>query len=127
MKAQDLREVSLILYNGLDYKLSDVCDNYEHINDAVNNGIIKPIPLTEEWLLKMKFSKIGGIFKLSINQLNHGNWVFAIGLDGSFGIYQNEYAFTRGSSFSNETKINSVHQLQNLFHSLTCEELTINN
>lgn len=75
----------------------------------------KPIPLTEEWLLKFGFkshldtiwihwSKESGLFQIStrLPQGSYGLWI-----NGTMGCF--EY----------------VHQLQNLFFALTGEELTI--
>lgn len=78
---------------------------------------VKPIPLTEEWLLKFGFknhldtiwihwSKESGLFQIStrLPQGSYGLWI-----NGTMGCF--EY----------------VHQLQNLFFALTGEELTIKN
>jgi hypothetical protein len=77
---------------------------------------IKPIPLTEEWLLKFGFDKNeNGLFKLFnesevpilLNEDLNG-WT----CDGiNFSINGTQY----------------VHQLQNLYFALTGEELTIKN
>jgi hypothetical protein len=70
--------------------------------------LIKPIPLTEEWLIKFGFKKINGCgyrkpnFKGSI-WTNPGTWRF--------------------NNFMVDVK--HVHQLQNLYFALTKKELTI--
>jgi len=80
---------------------------------------IEEVELTEKWLLKFGFYKNGG----SIFRLNLGKSIIAIGGDGSFGLYNSEFSFNRGNSFNNNYRLNYVHQLQNLVHSLTGEEL----
>lgn len=83
----------------------------------VNQNIIEPIPLTEEWLLKFGFSKKENKeywfkedsmirFALLDNVLH-----CSIG-DDEYGILYNRLKY--------------VHQLQNLFFALTNKELTIN-
>ena len=70
----------------------------------------KPIPLTEEWLLKFGFLKCdNGSFYISF-------W----GRD----YYYNDCTLTmRGVNI--QSKIEYVHQLQNLYFALTNEELTL--
>ena len=73
---------------------------------------IEPIPLTEEWLLKFGFEKMtkGYCFH---------NGSFGLFFDN--GILQLETPVT--SIELNHIKF--VHQYQNLYFALTCEELTI--
>jgi len=72
----------------------------------------EPIPLTEEWLLKLCFNHDDGIYS-SKNELI----VFYIERDE----LECEYL-----GYSLPIKIKHVHQLQNLYFALTGEELTIN-
>ena len=78
---------------------------------------IKPIPLTEEWLLKMGFEKIGTNYEKDWLLL-HGNIK-----TGTIDFLLNEPKTGKYKA----TILNYLHQLQNLVHSLTGEELTINN
>ena len=81
----------------------------------VNNKLeYKPIPLTEEWLFKFGFDKDkNGLFKL-FNE-SEVPILFNKDLNGWT---------CDGINFSvNGTQY--VHQLQNLYHALTGEELTI--
>ena len=77
--------------------------------------LYKPIPLTEEWLVKFGFSKsfftISNFFKKDIylNIDNKGKWTF--NLAEGIGVYL--------------TDIKHVHQLQNLYFALTNEELKL--
>ena len=90
----------------------------EVLCDFANGYIhLEPIPLTEEWLLKFGYSKfiendtysslslvIDNVLKYTI-LLEHEN---------------NEFTFPNTYK---PIKLKHVHQLQNLFHSLTGEEL----
>lgn len=75
----------------------------------------KPIPLTEEWLLKFGFEKVGSNYENRLIILHTNNKT------GTFDFLLNE-------PHSNKLivrVIESVHQLQNLYFALTNEELTI--
>lgn len=78
---------------------------------------VYPIPLTEEWLLKFGFEKIGENYEndwlLIHTHLKTKELHFILNLPNS-----HQY---------NITVLNYVHQLQNLYFVLTGEELTIKN
>ena len=116
MKASELRIGNLIMEEvGIrNYNIIPVSIHLVTFR-KVNHNIFKPIPLTEEWLLKFGFknhldtiwihwSKESGLFQIStrLPQGSYGLWI-----NGTMGCF--EY----------------VHQLQNLFFALTGEELTI--
>jgi hypothetical protein len=73
----------------------------------------KPIPLTEEWLLKFGFTNnnVDSIYEIK-------NYYLEYIQDGNLNFYFFEY----GEWF---IKIAHVHKLQNLYFALTGEELTI--
>ena len=82
-------------------------------------GLIKPIPLTEEWLIKFGFEKItndyiSGDFEYSITDcLIDGNMEFV-------------YVCSKDATLESKCQLPKyVHQLQNLYFTLTGEELTI--
>jgi len=77
---------------------------------------VKPIKLTEEWLVRFGFEKVLNRYKkININTINGKNAPFIVlYLDGF------EYDDLRF-----RTKLIHVHQFQNLYHSLTGEELTL--
>ena len=81
---------------------------------SLNKPIIKPIPLSEDWMLNFNFEQQTSDY-------------FVIDLAGfSMRYYYNFSGSTW--KFELEDKIIElyyVHQLQNLFHSLTGEELTL--
>ena len=84
--------------------------DFSGIGIAIKKG--KPIPLTEEWLLKLGFEKIRtfDVFPTFFrNKINVNDGI----------------VYVCGCGFLNHIKY--VHQLQNLYHALTGEELTLNN
>jgi len=81
-------------------------------NDGYYEGDFRPIPLTEEWLLKFGFEYRGGHgYKSPMGE----NFYFSIGN----GFIHEMYRHT------NFKGVKYVHQLQNLYFVLTGEELTI--
>jgi hypothetical protein len=84
------------------------------------NLVHNPIPLTEEWLLKFGFKIYKDpetvFYEIRFDKI--ANYKFYISRKIGFGIfyYENDFLITQ---------IDSVHQLQNLFYSLTNEELTL--
>jgi hypothetical protein len=125
MKANELRignyyygdvlfpsEYNVITANDLVELDSDPLDDY-----------YQPLPLTEEWLIKFGFIKVGSEWKLfpcfevqiiAFNEDNYNGVMFytrTIHTDYT-PIYCGNY-------------INYVHQLQNLYFALTNEELTM--
>jgi hypothetical protein len=80
-------------------------------------GLVEPIPLTEEWLLKFGFEI----------KLDNFNWNAAIGVN-EIGDFKLSLRHTDDFGWfykSRCTPIKYVHQLQNLYFALTGEELTI--
>lgn len=74
------------------------------------HGDFSPIPITEEWLLKFGFENY-----LTYWHLYHDDICFDISRNFHFQIEEYNYPF----------KLQYVHQLQNLYFSLTGEELKI--
>tara|TARA_R110000868_G_scaffold256359_2_gene513078 strand:+ start:510 stop:872 length:363 start_codon:yes stop_codon:yes gene_type:complete len=114
----------LRLGNWVNFKFSDsnsnvmICHNdlknfERNIRIGEFNNIYKPIPLTEEWLLRFGFRDLG-----------YGEW------EKGDIILDNEYT-DKGIWNIRETvshlsiDVKYVHQLQNLYFALTGEELTI--
>lgn len=82
--------------------------------------ILKPIPLTEQWLLDFGFEKYYETVECGINEELEG---FKLGdLDIMQDVYGNW--FMCGMEF-NVNRFKHVHQLQNLYFALTGEELAI--
>ena len=118
MEANELRLGNLILLDGVIIEVSiidlRVLDN-PMMTKATDK--FKPIPLTEEWLIKFGFrpNKHGYIF----DTFRVKNWV-----TGFF--YGYIPVFLDGEEEDIEdVQIKYVHQLQNLYFALTGEELKI--
>ena len=74
-----------------------------------------PIPLTEEWLLKL------GLNKIAI-------WTFSLHLVGNLELiyYSGEKGWSIGlKNYSDFSNLKYVHQIQNLYFALTGKELTV--
>jgi hypothetical protein len=81
---------------------------------------VEPIPLSEEWLLKFGFEKItygnGGY------QITSTKGKIVVLTDNSVYVYS---GLGDEESYGFRPDIDYVHQLQNLYYSLTSQELTI--
>jgi len=110
MKASELRIGNWYKYNGIFKQATP--NTIEKVWGAERTWC-KPIPLTEEWLLKL------GAKKLSDN-------FFEIGYL-KFKIHSHQYGidFHFGNGGGHYIKPHYVHSLQNLYFALTGEELTI--
>ena len=75
----------------------------------------KPIPLTEEWLIKFGFR--------CRFDIGYNGWYSPNILGESIRIFEVENGWFKYSSA--HTVIKNLHQLQNLYYALTNEELTI--
>lgn len=97
---------------------SIVLCNY-YMQQALNNEInIKPIKLTEKWLIDFGFEK-----------LDKNKYVLSVTNKGVINAYLKsdikiEIGNCNGDSFD-YLKVSYVHQLQNLYHSLTGKELKV--
>ena len=83
----------------------------------INDKRIKPINLTEEWLLKFGFEKIDHHrFKIKPSQYN---WFYTYSIhDNAFRFYVEDVILCLNTIFN-------VHQLQNLYFVLIGEELEL--
>jgi hypothetical protein len=111
MKAQDLR-----IGNNIFHRNKAITVNWQElkwIQEGNNN--FQPIPITEDWLLKLGFEKTM-------------SWTFAKELVGNniLVYYLGEKGFSIGFKNYSDFKCEHVHQLQNLYFTLTNEELIIN-
>ncbi len=123
MKANELRIGNFVLQD--DELIAGIVSNTLH-KFEIGQIVLKPIPLTEEWLLKFGFENIdkGDNDYITYSDSNH-NYYLQIDVrrkDGKYTILDNtNYELI---SFS-MVDIVYVHQLQNLYFALTGEELTI--
>lgn len=127
MKANELRIGNFVWeeYGGL-YEVLMISPNYVDlvkpfmsVSGRYDIETIKPIPLTEEWLLKFGFKeKIKNTFssnqEVSFNIYSRGNFTF----NTIQGLW-----WWKERVLDNQIKY--VHQLQNLYFAIIGEELTI--
>lgn len=126
MKATELRIGNLIqdtrhpernctvfrLTNGNDFNITHQYDKSKELSYTNENcDALKPISLTEEWLVKFEWEIMKGE-----NYYFLDNNYFSINPNGQL-YYMNDYT---------AVDIKYVHQLQNLYFALTGEELTPN-
>jgi hypothetical protein len=124
MKASDLRIGNIIMfadYDGIVYrKISAIKLNefglYSDI-DGTNFQICKPIPLTKEWLLKIGFEFVVDTWYLNGFSLWETEWGDDKGATGIGYFYELR---ERGMM---DKHIQYLHELQNLYYSLTGEEI----
>lgn len=119
MNIQELRIGNYIEWNNTKLIITcvniDYCIGYdklkdELIHDQCSKLIFKPIPLTEDILLKCGFYKGSEYYVLNGVNINIDNF---------------DFTYFDNSLCSRKTKINSLHQLQNLYFALTGEELEV--
>lgn len=123
MKSTELRIKNWVLHK-------DVIQFVESINDTDSgmavcclsehdNGCqdLKPIPLTEEWLVRFGFELLDG--SLSRKVFEKGYLKFKV-ISHEYGI---DFYFGNGGAYYIKPRF--VHNLQNLYFALTGEELTI--
>lgn len=113
MKANELRIGNLIFWDGEIYEVK------RSFFDQYSDDEIKPIPLTEEWLLKFGFKET--------EKQTYEITDFKDCIDFCVSIYEDKVILTFWSDdpiYFRYSEMN-VHQLQNLYFSLTGEELTL--
>lgn len=120
MNATELRLGNLVQY--VDTK--EPCTIYEiehrfkkiyRINDLNDNKNIEPIPITEEWLLKIGFKRVEWSSFAWYHE-NDIDAIFQIELNSKGPLHIWDGAYTDASC-------QYIHQLQNLFFALTGKEL----
>ena len=126
LKAQDLRRTNIIYFPFHDENVEVIGlpvkdgDSKEYVQIKTQGTVLmeelkyfKPITLTEEWLIKFGFKKYRGNF--------YGDYILnGYKLDEQFKF------FVQGSSVVLR-ELKYVHQLQNLYYSLTGKELVMDN
>jgi hypothetical protein len=119
MKANELRIGNLVIENGKQKKLHSISNH-----NAKDYSRVKPIPITEEWLVRFGFEKD--------EEFDEGGIV-----DYRYFLHKRNFTLSFTSNFSTEDFIYVnynqggvdcffIHQLQNLYFALTGEELKLN-
>jgi hypothetical protein len=116
MKANELIIGNWINADG-QIKQADISD----IENCQVVGHNKPIPLTEEWLVKFGFKKQRGVWVLDFMKSTQG-LRGDLRSDGSFSLALDEKSLLGDTESLSLRTINFVHQLQNLYFALTGEE-----
>lgn len=104
--------------DGAEYKEIIIEANDIYRISGWENNDIEPIPLTEEWLLKLGLKEVNN--GLSIKCLN-----YYLDFDNETGLFLMESPENLEKAIMDLSHIKYVHQLQNLYFALTGEELTI--
>jgi len=112
MKANQLRIGNWHDHNGIPKQATP--NTIEEVWESERSWC-KPIPLTEEWLLKFGFNEVFMV-----------DGVWGYGIDGFIYVNSGQIRFNGKAILLNENQLQHVNQLQNLYFALTCEELTIN-
>ena len=85
---------------------------------------VKPIPLTEEWLLKFGFEYKVEELGTKFYELQIGISFISLSIEGHFNINSGESYWYMDRDFKTPKY---VHELQNLYFALTGEELKLKN
>jgi hypothetical protein len=118
LKPNELRIGNLVEYNGKHYKMLVIAvdvpflDTIEFGDGVVEWHDLKPIPLTEEWLIKFGFDEI----EMSIP--------VAYKTKSGFRIKEDQRGYWMQYKYGTVI-IKHAHQLQNIFYSLCGSELAI--
>lgn len=89
-------------------------------SDIDSAGMMEPIPLTEEWVVKFGFER----FEFEYEEGNEITYVLEK-KNGHQFVLNDSLQPMDGEIAMLDYKLQYVHQIQNLYFALTCEELTI--
>lgn len=129
--AKELRIGNLVTYNGKEIAVgpSAISELYylgdTHAKSEIDKREYLPISITEEWLLKFGFERIHHYYCMNDGSMNYhyelkGNKMFMLYFDGRcFAINESKISHREHLSHNKH-----VHQLQNLWFSVTGKELT---
>jgi len=127
--SNEVRIGNLVNYNDGEYGFDDYVviiepheiHTYRTIAERIKNAEFHPIPITPEWLERLGFEK-------RISPKGHENWVMYSQHHFAFVLREITpfIGFTYHSYGTDHSlQIDHVHQLQNLYHALTGQELTV--
>lgn len=113
MKLENEIRIGNYLLDSRDNDIHKVSGNTIHSLQYDNSEILKPIPLTEEWLLRFGFEQIGSTVYTNIGSIEIGT------------ISNGKRFYIQIRSENVTLPIKSVHELQNLFFCLCGKELVL--
>ena len=115
IEAKDLSIGNLVFVYDTGYeKWLPIKIKKENFNYSLKN--FKPIPITEEWLLRFGF--VDNVIKLN------SEWLY-LKIELNVQNFDNVLIGDNRNGIRLPYKLEFVHQLQNFYHSLTGEELKI--
>ena len=121
MKANEVRLNNYVIYDNKVYQIDTIAEVFPTLNnDKFGIGVvdwnnIKPVPLTEEWLIKFRFVRINNFNRILFKK------------DG-FDFVATKIKDAEGFHFRHMSlgiEVIHVHQLQNLFFAINQKELTL--
>ena len=118
MKANELRLGNIILLDNCQERIDSITENIlsvEGMNGCYSISEIKPISLTEQWLIDFGFHYLKTMEGYKIYELNNIRLSIYMSNDKN-GAWLSVY---RGTII-----VKFIHQLQNLYYALTGEKLT---
>ena len=126
MKANDLRIGNYVKLAGETTHIRWFYDERKIFVDILEKGMatmrfdeLEPIPLTEEWLLKLGFKKSKNLYF----DTNEGKYFSYIKFDAWDN--RGKYSYCLDDERGSYKPLDYVHQLQNLYYALTNEELIL--
>lgn len=124
IQANEARRGNWVLFDNRHFKIDVISEEFPTLDTTefgigvVNWNNIQPIPLTEEILLKCGF-----VLGMRLEDFVKGKYRF-VEIKG--GITYGEFSESGVFYFNTKTKIQYLHQLQNLYFALTGQELEVN-
>jgi hypothetical protein len=129
MKAEELRRGNLVNAIGWSsiMQIESINNDSVYAHDfpdfkgsqPIDIGYLSGIPLTEDWLVKFGFERNSNVWSRFLKEDIEG-------LPTTMQMWSdsNEFTICRNGTYVISVKCESVHELQNLWHALTHEELT---
>lgn len=127
MKATELRIGNWIYVDGKPIDIaSNVISEYHWSELTTTPTTYSPIPLTEEWLKKFGFKQWQSHVSINVGSENRIYWQIGKERNLFWESYDNTFTLDRVNK-EDSPRVKYVHQLQNLYHALTNQELEIHN
>lgn len=139
MNPEELRLGNLVEYEYASYSLVGYNKKYVFLEDCFSIiklcdpfiaelSAVNPIPITEEWLLKLGFKLVDPkasckSYSISIN--DKGDMLSLTDISGKKQGYYHFNLYGRGKQSFVGRHLEFVHEVQNLYNSITGKELTI--